>query len=249
MDSIIIFPDRVVGKGKFGIVVDGLNQQTTEIIVAKELNENKIKIQNIENEIKINTLLSSEENMVVAKYYGALQKDHLHYLVFEKCSELKFDNSSFVHILNLMRQCSRILVFLKKHGIRHNDIKPDNLMMRDGIVKLIDFGLSQFITDTPKYQGSFNYMSPEKWNSSKLYTAEDDMWSMGITLYFLIYNVLPFQATTSVVLKRKVLNDNINYPSKFSKVEDNKIQSILQRMLVKDYTKRIKPEELQSLLE
>lgn len=44
-------------------------------------------------------------------------------------------------------QLKDILGDLKKNNIQHRDIKPDNLMVKDGIVKLIDFGWARFNDD------------------------------------------------------------------------------------------------------
>lgn len=46
-------------------------------------------------------------------------------------------------------QFSEILEDLKEHCIEHRDIRPDNLMVSDGIIKLIDFGWARF-KDDPK---------------------------------------------------------------------------------------------------
>lgn len=47
------------------------------------------------------------------------------------------------------RQLVRILLDLKENGIEHRDIKPDNLMVKDGVIKLIDFGWARFKDDPP----------------------------------------------------------------------------------------------------
>ena len=44
-------------------------------------------------------------------------------------------------------QLIRILLELKANNIQHRDIKPDNLMVKDGLIKLIDFGWARFIDD------------------------------------------------------------------------------------------------------
>ena len=46
-------------------------------------------------------------------------------------------------------QMLRIMNELKKFNIQHRDIKPDNFMVKKGIIKLIDFGWSRFNNDPP----------------------------------------------------------------------------------------------------
>jgi len=44
-------------------------------------------------------------------------------------------------------QFLEILNDLKDNGVEHRDIKPDNLMVKDGVIKLIDFGWARFKDD------------------------------------------------------------------------------------------------------
>ena len=48
---------------------------------------------------------------------------------------------------NWKHQLVEIVEELKAQGVQHRDIKPDNLMVLNGIIKLIDFGWSRFVSD------------------------------------------------------------------------------------------------------
>lgn len=48
---------------------------------------------------------------------------------------------------NWKEQLVYILQDLKKFNVEHRDIKPDNLMIKDGVIKLIDFGWARFKDD------------------------------------------------------------------------------------------------------
>lgn len=48
-------------------------------------------------------------------------------------------------------QLVQILLDLQSHGLEHRDIKPDNLMVKDGIIKLIDFGWARRTGDAPDH--------------------------------------------------------------------------------------------------
>lgn len=47
------------------------------------------------------------------------------------------------------RQLVAILLALKAEGIEHRDIRPDNLLVKDGVIRLIDFGWARLREDMP----------------------------------------------------------------------------------------------------
>jgi hypothetical protein len=65
-------------------------------------------------------------------------------IVMEDCGEMiNVDNLP----LDWKEQLVQICMELKAHNIQHRDIKPENLMIKDGVIKLIDFGWARFYDD------------------------------------------------------------------------------------------------------
>ena len=83
------------------------------------------------------------------------------------------------------------LGYAHKSGVIHRDIKPANMMlMPDGRVKLMDFGIAKATTDvrlttTGATVGSVYYMSPEQVRGSEL-DARSDLYSVGVSLYEMV---------------------------------------------------------------
>ncbi len=102
-------------------------------------------------------------------------------------------------------------------GIIHRDIKPENIMLRrDGLVKVLDFGLAKLTeqkavtaedstrafveTSAGMVMGTVAYMSPEQARGLQV-DARTDIWSLGVVLYEMISGNAPFSGpSTSDVL-------------------------------------------------
>jgi serine/threonine-protein kinase len=85
----------------------------------------------------------------------------------------------------------------QRHTI-HRDIKPANVLVRkDGVVKLVDFGLAT-ILGTGSYAGgagTYVYMAPEDFEEEEHSDHRSDLWAVGVTLYEMITGRRPFNAT------------------------------------------------------
>jgi len=101
---------------------------------------------------------------------------------------------------NLFQQVIEGLAFCHSKGIAHRDVKLDNVMVdRNGIVKLIDFGLVKLnhAEKTRDDVGSLEYCAPEICRKSEYDAFRSDVWSAGVLLYALLHGEFPF--TTSEI--------------------------------------------------
>ncbi len=94
-------------------------------------------------------------------------------------------------------------------GIIHRDIKPENVMIRkDGLLKLMDFGIAQVLdlermTVTGQLLGSPAYMAPELVEGKPL-DVRTDVFSVGILLYQMATGALPFSGKNPHEVLRRI---------------------------------------------
>jgi serine/threonine-protein kinase len=100
-------------------------------------------------------------------------------------------------ILELAEEALDALVALHAAGLVHRDVKPSNTLIKpSGRLVLIDFGIACQRNRPPSERrlvGSPSYCSPEQILGRPL-DGRSDVYSLGCTLYELVYGRPPFEA-------------------------------------------------------
>ena len=101
--------------------------------------------------------------------------------------------------LDIAAQVAEGLDYAHERHIVHRDIKPANIMIvRDGLVKITDFGIARMRTNEVKTMtgmilGSPKYMSPEQ-VAGKRADHRADLFSLGVVFYEMLTGHAPFMA-------------------------------------------------------
>jgi serine/threonine protein kinase len=131
------------------------------------------------------------------------------------------------------------LEYAHSRQVIHRDLKPQNILLKNGIPKISDWGLSRIISDKSSATTmSFTpfYAAPEQ-VTNKAKDQRTDIWQMGIILYELVTGALPFtgdsaiEIISSIPTKVPVAPGDINPEAK-------KIEKIILRCIEKDPLKR-----------
>ncbi len=109
--------------------------------------------------------------------------------------------------INLIQQMLLALLYLHRRGIVHRDLKPGNVLVKDGVVKVLDFGLSIAVEraeNTPV--GSLAFMAPEVLEGQPASVASD-LYAVGVIAYELLAGRHPFDTYNVSRLIDQILSE------------------------------------------
>ncbi|MBN1864393.1 MAG: protein kinase [Victivallales bacterium] len=156
--------------------------------------------------------------------------------------------------VELALQVAEVFKYMNTFGIIHRDIKPDNILISDeGEVKVVDFGLSreehqQTVSIRGEMSGTPQYLAPEYIDGKNL-SNKVDIYSLGITLFYMTSGILPFQGRTPMALLNKQLNEPPPVLSETTHGISQEFSDLIGRMLIKNPDERIPLDELISVLQ
>jgi serine/threonine protein kinase len=107
------------------------------------------------------------------------------------------------HVLGLIMQAARALACAHAAGIVHRDMKPGNLLIDRGQVKIADFGIARAVGAAPVtraglFMGTPAYLSPEQVAGTPA-TPASDLYSLGVIAYECLTGWPPFQGSALAV--------------------------------------------------
>lgn len=139
--------------------------------------------------------------------------------------------------LGIGRQLARGLAAAHARGIVHRDVKPGNVMLlNDGTVKLLDFGLARLsdatVTAPGSTRGTVAYMSPEQARGDAV-DARSDLFSLGVVLHEMIAGAHPFRGGNQHAVLQAILHEEPQPLRKLDPGAPPALERIVSRLLRK----------------
>lgn len=155
--------------------------------------------------------------------------------------------------------CLKGLEVLHQNGLVHRDIKPGNIFLdENGIPKLGDFGLARpregsKITEEGKFSGTVEYL-PKEVLAGEKHDIRADIYSLGVTLFEMVTQRLPFELGGEVesplpALVVKIFNEAVPDPRIFNPSLSEELAAIILKAMNKEKEGRFQtPAEFKAAL-
>ena len=233
----------------------------------KNLLRNQLMKENIDDEFKLyfqhflNEIeymkICCKDNINSVKLYEYYDTEKELAIVMELCDDSlqsilnkKINGFNKEEIYDIITQLNNTFKIMNKNHIIHRDLKLDNILVKytdntktKYILKLSDYGLSKQLESLSKmcntHAGTLLTMAPEIINDEE-YNYKCDLWSLGIIIYQMFFKQYPYNSNTETGLLKQINNFGQKL---LKKTNDEKLDYLINKLLIKEPTMRISLDE------
>jgi serine/threonine protein kinase len=215
--------DEELGAGGMGVVYRGTDLKLGRRVALKFLSPSRARdpeaFQRFTREARAASALDHPN---IGTVYDLEEVDGVHFIVMalydgetlkQRIRRGPVDASEAQAIIT---QLAAALDAAHRAGITHRDVKPANVLVtREGLVKLLDFGVAKLATRTEGEAsltreggvvGTVGYMAPEQLRGDAV-DARVDLWALGVVLAEMLRGKPPFTAPTLPLLCTRILGE------------------------------------------
>ena len=240
---------KEIGKGNYGSVSLVMNKKTKFPYAIKAICNNLIIKDDLAENILLekNIILKIDHPFIVKLVKSLKDENNIYFLLeyvkgkelFEVIRDIGYlskEQTNF-YIASIMTAIN----YLHERKIIYRDIKPENIMViKNGYVKLIDFGTAKEIEDRTKtIIGTPHYMAPEV-ILGREYSFPVDFWSISICMYEFYCGEVPFgeREEDPMEIYFAIINNELDFNEKNVKI-DKEFKHIMKKMLDKNPSNRL----------
>jgi len=208
-----------IGKGGMGEVYKAKDQKTGLVVAVKLLHPHLKSSKNVNRFKREAEYLSRLSHPNIVKFYSFEEDEYKEdkkteryiFLVMEYIVGRKIRRHALLsadpikEVLAFTIEICKALEYAHSMNVIHRDIKPENILITaDSKVKILDFGIARRgmmekthiaketkLTPPGTLLGTIQYLAPEYIQGEEL-TPLSDLYSLGVTLYELLTEQLPF---------------------------------------------------------
>jgi serine/threonine protein kinase len=226
-----------VGKGSFSSVYNALSEKTKNKVVIKIEQITYKKGCLFKEYQNYKYLINNNAIKYIPKFYDFIETDNYYLLIIENSGftlEYLLNSSYLYNYINgqkfkifdlnyafkIFYNILHILKYIHNVNLIHRDIKPSNFILKNGKLKIIDFGLSTILTNDEliksnydkigkegDFIGTLRYCSMNALNGYDI-SFKDDLESVVYLIIYLSNGYLPWQ--TSYINKINKLDISID---------------------------------------
>jgi serine/threonine protein kinase len=253
------------GMGEVYLAEDTRLDRTVALkILPADVASDKRRMQRFKQEAKLASSLNHPNILTIFEFGDT---ESLHFISSEYVDgstlrqHVKSAPLKLPEIIDISAQVVAALDAAHEAKIVHRDIKPENVMVRrrDGVVKVLDFGLAKLTEKTAgqsvgrsnsevntelllrtvpgTVMGTVNYMSPEQAQGLDV-DERTDLWSTGVLVYEMVTGCVPFSGVTRSHTIVDILEKE---PAPLANLGPRRVPAELQRIVSKALAK--KPDE------
>ncbi|CAJ0902358.1 1940_t:CDS:2, partial [Entrophospora sp. SA101] len=181
---------EVIGRGAYGTVIQAIEKDTNAHYAIKEFSKARLRKRDMANYFRRGGFRGARRGRFAPNPNLQDNSDPLYLIRGEVAVLKKLNHPNVVKLFEVL-----------------DDPENDSLYM-DDILKIVDFGVSEIFVrgndKTTKSAGSPAFMAPELCKGKAA-----DIWSMGVTLYCLVFGRLPFEKDNILELYESIKNDDV----------------------------------------
>jgi serine/threonine protein kinase len=249
------------GMGEVYLAEDTRLDRTVALkILPADVASDKRRMQRFKQEAKLASSLN-QPNILTIYEFGDTYS--LHFIASEYVDgatlreHLRRKKLKLPEMIDISAQVVAALDAAHEAKIVHRDIKPENIMVRrrDGVVKVLDFGLAKLTEKTSgqsvgrsdsevntelllrtmpgTVMGTINYMSPEQAQGLSV-DERTDLWSTGVLIYEMVAGCVPFVGVTR---SHTIVDIIEKEPAPLANLGERRVPPELQRIVSKALAK------------